>query len=71
MEGVAVPLDFESDARGSHKSWSCLWGTWKVSPLRMDMFWKQSSREGVTEGLAGRRRGWTLVGDIFEADGCD
>jgi hypothetical protein len=36
--------------------------------LRMDMFWKQSSRDRVTEGLAGRRRGWTLVGDIFEGD---
>jgi hypothetical protein len=28
-----------------------------VSPLCMDMFWKQSSREGVAERLAGRRRG--------------
>ena len=34
-----------------------------MSPLRMFMFWKQSTREGVMpvfEG-AGRRRGWLLV----------
>ena len=32
------------------------------------MFWKQSSREGVTEGLAGRRRGCMLVEDIVGTD---
>jgi hypothetical protein len=32
------------------------------------MFWKQSSREGVTEGLAGRRRGCMMVGDIVGKD---
>jgi hypothetical protein len=33
-----------------------------------DMFWKQSSTEGVTEGLAGRRRGCMVVGDIVGKD---
>jgi hypothetical protein len=32
------------------------------------MFWKQSSREGVTEGLAGRRRRCMMVGDIVGKD---
>lgn len=29
---------------------------WKVSPLRSDMFWKESINEGVMLGSAGRRR---------------
>jgi hypothetical protein len=32
------------------------------------IFWKQSSIEGVTEGLAGRRRGCMMVGDIVGKD---
>lgn len=30
---------------------SVVLGTLKVSPLRIDMFWKQSMSEGVSEGL--------------------
>jgi hypothetical protein len=67
MEGLVV-FDFDSNASGSHRSWSCLWGTWNVSPLRIDMFWKQSSKEGVTEGLTGRRRGCMVVEDMIGKD---
>jgi hypothetical protein len=39
-----------------------------VAFAEQDMFWKQSSREGVTEGLAGRRRRCMMVGDIVGKD---
>jgi hypothetical protein len=40
----------------------------KGSALRMDVFWRQSGRERVTEGLAGRRRGCMVVGDMIGKD---
>lgn len=56
------------DSNGSQKLlWLVLLVGWKVSPLRMDMFWKESrrAREGSL-ALAGRRRGFVEVDMLME-----
>lgn len=50
--------DGELLSNGSSNSASLVEGEWKVTPLRNDMFAKDSTRKSVhTPGLAGRRRG--------------
>lgn len=67
MDGVLAV-----NSRGSQKLlWLVLDCGWKVSPLRSDMFWKESIREGARLGSfaaglgAARRRGcWAAGVDI-------